>query len=65
MFKYISIYNNSFNYDYVIFSGQKIWCGSLGVCEYLMDHSELVLNKIVIELGAGTGLLGTIKFLFL
>jgi len=39
-------------------SGQKLWCGSLGVIEYLLDNSEFVKGKTVLELGAGTGVLG-------
>lgn len=39
-------------------SGQKLWCGSLGVIEYLLDHPVFVKDKIVLELGAGTGVLG-------
>lgn len=42
-------------------SGQKVWCGSLGLAEYLHDHSFIVANKVVIELGAGTGLLGMLS----
>ena len=41
-------------------SGQKLWCGSLGVIEYLQnsDCSSFVENATVVELGAGTGVLG-------
>mgnify|MGYP001165317943 CR=1 FL=1 len=39
-------------------SGQKLWCGSLGVIEYLLDQSDFVRGKTVLELGAGTGVLG-------
>jgi predicted nicotinamide N-methyase len=39
-------------------SGQKLWCGSLGVIEYLLDNKEFVKEKTVLELGAGTGVLG-------
>jgi predicted nicotinamide N-methyase len=39
-------------------SGQKLWCGSLGVIEYLLGNPEFVQDKRVLELGAGTGVLG-------
>ena len=39
-------------------SGQKLWCGSLGVVEYLLGQPDFVREKIVLELGAGTGVLG-------
>jgi len=42
-------------------SGQKLWCGSLGVIEYILSNPEYVLNKKVIELGAGTGLVGMVS----
>lgn len=38
-------------------SGQKLWCGSLGASEYLLDHREWVKDCVVLELGAGTGVL--------
>ena len=41
-------------------SGQKLWCGSMGVIEYLLDRQMEVNNHAVIELGAGTGVLGMI-----
>jgi len=41
-------------------SGQKLWCGSMGVIEYLLDNPVGVINHAVIELGAGTGVLGMI-----
>lgn len=41
-------------------SGQKLWCGSLVVIEYLLHHASFVQDSIVFELGAGTGLLGMI-----
>ena len=39
-------------------SGQKLWCGSLGVIQHLLNNPTLVPGKIVVELGAGTGVLG-------
>lgn len=39
-------------------SGQKVWCGSLGVAEYLLGHPDFVQGCSVLELGSGTGLLG-------
>ena len=41
-------------------SGQKLWCGSLGVIEYVLDNPIEVTDHAVIELGAGTGVLGMI-----
>ena len=34
-------------------SGQKLWCGSLGVAEYILSNPDYVLDKSIIELGAG------------
>ena len=42
-------------------SGQKIWCGSVSLMEYLLDHPSLIENCNVIELGAGTGLAGMLS----
>mmetsp|Transcript_1670 Transcript_1670/g.2661 ORF Transcript_1670/g.2661 Transcript_1670/m.2661 type:complete len:259 (+) Transcript_1670:38-814(+) len=39
-------------------SGQKLWCGSLCIIQYLINYPTIVANSLVIELGAGTGLLG-------
>ena len=39
-------------------SGQKLWCGSLSVMEYIMNVPSAVVGCDVIELGAGTGTLG-------
>lgn len=39
-------------------SGQKLWCGSLGLAEYILGNEDWVKNCFVIELGAGTGVLG-------
>ncbi len=39
-------------------SGQKVWCGSLSVAEYLLDNTQFVSNTSVVELGSGTGLIG-------
>lgn len=39
-------------------SGRKIWCGSLVVAEYLTRNPAFVAAHHVVELGAGTGLLG-------
>ena len=41
-------------------SGQKLWCGSLVLCEYLLDHSEYCVDNVIIELGAGTGVSGMV-----
>jgi len=39
-------------------SGQKLWCGSISVMEYLLDNPNLIHDSCIIELGAGTGVLG-------
>ena len=39
-------------------SGQKVWCGSLSVAQYLLMHPHLTTDRVVVELGAGTGVLG-------
>ena len=39
-------------------SGQKLWCGSLCVMEYLLDAPEFLSDSCVVELGAGTGVVG-------
>ena len=39
-------------------SGQKLWCGSLCLMEYLTDFPHTVAGKNVLELGAGTGVVG-------
>jgi predicted RNA methylase len=39
-------------------SGQKVWCGSLVVAEYLLNNADYVRDKVIVELGSGTGLLG-------
>lgn len=39
-------------------SGRKIWCGSLVVGEYLIRNPDFCSSCDVLELGAGTGLLG-------
>jgi predicted nicotinamide N-methyase len=37
-------------------SGQKLWCGSLAICEYLLyQNANFCIGKYIIELGAGTG----------
>lgn len=41
-------------------SGQKLWCGSLGVIQYILNNPTTVDNSIIVELGAGTGVLGMI-----
>ena len=41
-------------------SGQKLWCGSLCVIEYLLSSEgiDFIRGRPVLELGAGTGLVG-------
>ena len=41
-------------------SGQKVWCGSLHLARYLVRFSFKIINHLVIELGAGTGVLGMV-----
>lgn len=41
-------------------SGQKVWCGSLSVSQYLINNKQLVADAVVVELGAGTGVLGMV-----
>ncbi len=43
-------------------SGQKLWCGSLCLIQYFLNLPELIAgaNSLVVELGAGTGVLGMI-----
>jgi ribosomal protein L11 methylase PrmA len=41
-------------------SGQKLWCGSAAVIEYLLHHPQVIQESVVLELGAGTGILGMI-----
>ena len=41
-------------------SGQKVWCGSLSVCELIIKDPALVRDRLILELGAGTGVLGMI-----
>lgn len=50
-------------------SGQKLWCGSLCVIQYLLNDPQAILgtrapdcntSPVVLELGAGTGVLGMI-----
>lgn len=41
-------------------SGQKLWCGSLCVAQFLVSKTACVEASIVVELGAGTGFLGMV-----
>ena len=41
-------------------SGQKLWCGSLCVVNYLFQHADYVPGFDVIELGAGTAVVSMI-----
>jgi predicted nicotinamide N-methyase len=41
-------------------SGQKLWCGSLGVIQHILNNPHIVNGVVVVELGAGTGVLGMI-----
>ena len=46
--------------DYTNSSGMSIWRGAEVLCEYLQDHSKLIKDKTVLELGSGVGLCGII-----
>ena len=39
-------------------SGQKVWCGSVVVSEYMLRNPSIVRSKCVVELGSGTGIVG-------
>jgi predicted nicotinamide N-methyase len=39
-------------------TGLNVWDGSIALAKYLESRSDLVENKIILELGAGTGLVG-------
>jgi predicted RNA methylase len=41
-------------------SGQKVWCGSLSVLQYIISQPHLVAGREVLELGAGTGIVGMV-----
>jgi hypothetical protein len=49
-------------------TGLKVWTGSLLFCEYVKQNSHQFVNKSVLELGSGAGLLGSFSnslFLFI
>ena len=48
---------NSSQSNHSEISGQKVWCGSLGLCEYLLSQPSLVEGKLLLELGAGMSFL--------
>ena len=39
-------------------SGQKLWCGSLCIMEFLLGSPDYLSDSCVVELGSGTGLVG-------
>jgi hypothetical protein len=41
-------------------SGQKVWCGSLLVVDYIIRNKQLITDHLIVELGAGTGVLGMV-----
>jgi 16S rRNA G966 N2-methylase RsmD len=41
-------------------SGQKLWCGSLCIVNYLFKYPGCIKDCLIIELGAGTGVLSII-----
>ncbi len=42
-------------------SGQKLWCGSLCIVNYLFKNPDYLKDSVIIELGAGTGVLSIIS----
>ena len=42
---------------------QVLWPAATELSKYLLDHTKLFDNKDIIELGAGTGLLGIVLYL--
>eukprot|EP01006_Ploeotia_vitrea_P057205 TRINITY_DN68160_c2_g1_i1.p1 TRINITY_DN68160_c2_g1~~TRINITY_DN68160_c2_g1_i1.p1 ORF type:complete len:253 (-),score=21.65 TRINITY_DN68160_c2_g1_i1:402-1160(-) len=45
------------------YTGQVVWNGCEFLCQYLIKHKELVHNRTVVELGAGTGLVSCVAAL--
>lgn len=39
-------------------TGQVLWPGAKYLAEYLLSHKELIENKLILEVGAGSGLCG-------
>ena len=39
-------------------SGQKLWCGSLCLMEFFTNSPHIIKDRNVLELGAGTGIVG-------
>ena len=46
--------------DYDKSTGMSVWKGSEVMCAYLRQHSDVIQNKKVLELGAGCGLCGLV-----
>lgn len=44
----------------VLETGDSLWHGALELVKYLLQHPEVVRHRRVIELGAGTGLVGIV-----
>eukprot|EP00584_Thalassiosira_punctigera_P020710 CAMPEP_0172566572 /NCGR_PEP_ID=MMETSP1067-20121228/112352_1 /TAXON_ID=265564 ORGANISM="Thalassiosira punctigera, Strain Tpunct2005C2" /NCGR_SAMPLE_ID=MMETSP1067 /ASSEMBLY_ACC=CAM_ASM_000444 /LENGTH=127 /DNA_ID=CAMNT_0013357721 /DNA_START=19 /DNA_END=398 /DNA_ORIENTATION=- len=47
--------------DYDVSTGMAIWKGSEILCQYMINHPDLIRNKRVLELGAGVGLCGVVS----
>jgi predicted nicotinamide N-methyase len=47
--------------DYEVSTGMSVWKGSEILCQYLIQHPDLVCDKRVLELGAGVGLCGIVS----
>lgn len=41
----------------------KIWPSSLVLCQFIKDHPKLFVNKIILELGAGIGMVSAMALL--
>lgn len=51
-------YMSKLHTDQQEISGRQVWTGSLMACHYMARHPDIVAGKTVLELGAGTGVLG-------
>ncbi|KAL7537725.1 hypothetical protein ACHAXR_008020 [Thalassiosira sp. AJA248-18] len=47
--------------DYDVSTGMSVWKGSEILCQYLIEHPDLIRNKRILELGAGVGLCGIVS----
>ena len=42
----------------------QVWLGSLLLCDYILDQGEMLQDKTVVDLGAGTGITSIVASLF-